>query len=103
MTLSANHYPGKQFKAHFIPTLCFVVVCALLSGCIGSREVEAPAVYLSPAGWQNNQSFLEKTNFSDYASAVTEEVQRFRIPFDAERADVVSFCCPGTVPELGIY
>lgn len=66
-----------------------LLVCAPLSGCsIGSRAVEAPDIYLSPGGWQNNQTLLENKSFAEYANAVTEEVRQFRIPFDPLRADV---------------
>ncbi len=64
-------------------------IVAVLTGCsIGSREVEAPAEYLSPAGWQSKSTLLEHDNFKDYAEAVTDEVRRFRIPFDHTRADL---------------
>ncbi len=68
-----------------------VTLCALftlsLSGCIGSRAVEAPEVYLSPAGWQSNDQLLNNKSFANYASAVREEVKRYRLPFDPESAE----------------
>lgn len=71
-------------RCYRIVLLCF---CAVLSGCIGSRAIEAPEAYLSPAGWQHPESLLAHDNFSDYAAAVTDEVRRYRMPFDPEQAD----------------
>lgn len=67
--------------------LALLLAVGILPGCIGSRAVEAPDVYLSPAGWQDNQKFLENETFAGYAEAVKEEVRRYRIPFDATRAE----------------
>ena len=64
-----------------------MVTSVALSGCIGSRDVEAPAVYLSPAGWQNNHVLLQNRGFAEYANAVTDEVRRYRIPFDPDQAE----------------
>lgn len=75
----------KIFNAH--KTSLYLFLCVILSGCIGNRAVEAPVIYLSPAGWQDNNQFLENESFDSYASAITDEVRRFRIPFDPERAD----------------
>lgn len=65
-------------KALYLSLLCFFFV----SGCIGSRDVEAPVAYLSAAGWQDNQALLKESSFDGYASSVKDEVQRYRIPFN---------------------
>ncbi len=65
----------------------YTLLATSLSGCIGSRSVEAPPVYLSPAGWQNNERLLSNKNFAQYASAVREEVKRYRLPFAPENAE----------------
>jgi len=89
-----NRIPVKGL----ITPIC-LIASALLSGCIGSRAVEAPAVYLSPAGWQNNHAFFEKKTFADYAKSVTEEVRRYRIPFNSEQADIeVALASPVELP-----
>jgi esterase/lipase len=63
------------------------LIGSLICGCsIGSREVEAPAEYLAAAGWQDNVSLMQASNFNDYARAIREEVRRYRIPFDADNA-----------------
>jgi len=74
-----------------IPFAAVVTLSTLLSvplsGCIGSRAVEAPSVYLSPAGWQNTEQLLKEKSFEEYASAVQEEVMLYRLPFDPDHAE----------------
>ena len=77
----------------------FIITYAILSGCVGSRAVEAPAVYLKPAGWQNNQAFLKQETFKDYASSIKNEVSRYRIPFQPVRAEIeVEMSSPVEMP-----
>lgn len=83
-----DRFTWHCYFVRFRPILLYALTCVLLSGCIGSREIEAPLAYLSPAGWQNNQSLLEKNSFDDYADSVKKEVRRYRIPFDPERFDI---------------
>ncbi len=72
---------------------------ALLSGCIGNRDVEAPVEYLSPKGWQNNDAFLSQPSFTEYANSVKDEVRRYRLPFDSELADTeVELASPIELP-----
>ena len=82
------------------PVLLCLLACVALCGCsIGSREVEAPTAYLTASGWQNNRQFLQQESFADYATAVTQEVQRYRVPFDPERADAeVALTSPTELP-----
>lgn len=80
-----------------------MLACTALSGCIGNRAIEEPIEYLSPAGWESNQVFLEHKNFVDYSNAITNEVRRFRIPFDPKRAaDEVQLNSPIELP-LGAH
>ena len=65
-----------------------VLLSCMLSGCIGSRSIEAPVEYLSPTGWQNKQQLLEYETFENYAKAVTTEVKRFRLPFNESQAEL---------------
>ncbi len=76
----------RQKKYAAVITLCTLFITSL-AGCIGSRAVEAPPVYLSPAGWQSNEQLLNNNSFAKYASAVREEVKRYRLPFDPEYAE----------------
>jgi len=88
----------RRFLRALNTPLC-VIACAVLSGCVGSRAVEAPAVYLKPAGWQNTQTFLEHESFAEYASSVTQEVRRNRIPFDPNQAELeIALASPVELP-----
>lgn len=79
--------------------LLLLLLCAALSGCIGSRAVESSAEYLSPSGWRNNQNFLTNNSFADYANAVTDEVRRYRIPFESNNADTeIAMASPVELP-----
>ncbi len=77
----------KRRISIFWITLVSIAAAVLLSGCIGSRAVEASSAYLSPAGWQDNDALLEHDSFDAYATAVRNEVRRFRIPFSLEQAE----------------
>ena len=80
-----------------------LITSAVICGCIGNRAVEAPSAYLSPAGWQNKQKFLENKHFADYAEAVTDEVRRYRIPFQPAQADIeIELSSPVELP-LGAH
>ena len=70
-----------------IRVYCAIVVMfsVWLSGCVGNRAIEAPTEYLSPAGWQDPEAFLTHDSYAAYAAAVTDEVARFRIPFNPEQ------------------
>ena len=86
------------FNYH-VASLCLLAL-SLASGCsIGSREVEAPAAQLTPAGWQKNEALLENESFHRYATAVKSEVRRFRIPFDPDHAEhEISLASPIELP-----
>ncbi len=81
-----EYTPRWLIRLHYVSPclLCF----AILSGCVGSRAVEAPDAHFKSVGWQDNQALLEHKRFADYANAVTNEVRRFRIPFDPGNADL---------------
>lgn len=79
--------------------LLSVVIVALLTGCIGNRPVEAPVVNLTPAGWQSNNTLLQHDSFAAYQNAVADEVRRYRVPFDANRAEAeVALVSPVELP-----
>jgi len=84
MTIRQTYDP---FIRKLSSLLVLVLACTTLSGCIGSRDVEAPEIYLSAAGWQDNQVHLKSATFAEYAKSFTDEVRRFRIPFDPDNAD----------------
>lgn len=63
-----------------------VLACLALAACSATRGTEAPEAYLTPTGWQSLDNTLPTGTFSDYADAVRDEVDRFRIPFDSANA-----------------
>ena len=71
-----------------VRALSLSLLFSILGGCIGSRDVEAPAHYLSAVGWQRSHELLQYKSFADYTSAVKDEVRRHRIPFDPDRAEL---------------
>ena len=91
-----------QFMRKICKSVVLVVAYVTLTGCIssiGSRDIEAPAIYLSPAGWQDNHLHLREATFTEYAQSITEEVRRYRIPFNPENADAeVSMASPVELP-----
>jgi len=94
---------GKRALRNVRNALVGLLSCAILWGCIGSRAIEAPAVYLKPAGWQNNPAFLKHKHFDDYAQSVTDEVRRYRIPFHPELAESeIKLSSPAELP-LGAH
>lgn len=104
LTLTHLDKPKLLPKACRSAFLLHLLTAIALTGCsIGSRDIESPTAYLTASGWQNNRQFLQEDSFADYANAITDEVQRYRIPFDPERADAeVALASPTELP-LGAH